>query len=247
MAYLCEGCHSKVTRGIWSKEKIEQCRQRPWCVRHGRPHDAFDISGPEPTIWLGPNRIINVPVLLQVRGEPVLQIGQPETVGGPYLISGRFYDSDGNLLFSIDRNEWIGEPSSWDIECVGPRITVRRDHRAIALQLRAVPPHGILVERANVLYEGAELIVDSRELRVTSPTKSAVAIQGRTIRGTGEHAVLVSVNADGTMEIGPGPFVIEAVPFEPLKVQALRDVLAGRNEPCPSGSLKKYKKCHGKA
>jgi hypothetical protein len=245
MAYLCGGCHDKVTRKLWSKEKILKARQEPWCLKHGRPHDAFDVSSSSATVWLGPNKIINVPIILQIEGETLIAIEPPDAEGLPYQISGKFYDNEGNLLFSIDRNEWLGELSAWDIECIGPRVTIRKEHRLIALQLRAVPPHGILVERADFRYKGTHLLINHEEFKVTSPSKAAIRILGRTIVGEGKGGVLVSVDMQGQVHMGPGPFRIEAVPFVPLNLPALPSTKIGRNDSCTCGSGKKYKKCCG--
>src|SRR5262245_61752814 len=105
MAYLCGGCHDKVSRGIWSKDKIKEARETPWCLTKGHPHYAFDVAGAGATIWLGPNKVVDVPTILQIRGKPLLTIEEPERNGLPYRISGEFYDDEGNLLFEIHENE----------------------------------------------------------------------------------------------------------------------------------------------
>ena len=126
MAYLCGSCHDRVTRGIWSKQKIIEARLDPWCLKNQRCHDSFDISSPNPTIWVGPNEIININKILTIDNHVVLSINPSEIVGRPYKISGEFYDKSGKLLFKIVNNEWIGSTKSWDIETVGRTITIRR-------------------------------------------------------------------------------------------------------------------------
>jgi hypothetical protein len=243
IAYLCEGCHSRVTRNFWSKEKVKQARKNPWCITHGKCHDAFDVSSSMTVVWLGPNKIINLPTILQVNDEPLLSIEPPEIENGPYRISGRFYDDQGDLLFSIIQNEWFGESANWDIECVGGLITIRKASRQIALQLRAIPSHGILVERADMFYHGIRMTADHYHVKVTALNGSAIEITGRTIVGKGEGAVLFSGQTDGGMKMGPGPFVIEAVPFSPPPHPPIIREKVGRNEMCPCGSGLKYKKC----
>ena len=92
IAYLCGGCHDRVTRGVWSKQKVMQARLDPWCIRHHRCHDSFDISVPQPVIWLGPNEIININKILRIDDHVILAIDPPEQPGAPYSISGEFYD-----------------------------------------------------------------------------------------------------------------------------------------------------------
>ena len=101
------------------------------------------------------------------------------------------------------------------------------------------------MERADIVYKGTRLLISAQELRITSPLDAAIVIEGRTIVGEGEGAVLLSVDGEDQLTMGPGPFLIEAVPFMPLRLPAIREHRVGRNNPCPCGSGRKYKKCHG--
>lgn len=244
MTYLCGACHDRVTRGIWSKQKIKEARETPWCLTTGHPHDAFDVGAAGATIWLGPNKVVNVPTLLKVKEKSLLAIQQPEREGLPYRISGEFYDDDGQFLFAIRNNEWFGEVSAWDIECVGPRITIRKAHREISLQLRALPREGIVVERADFPFEGTRLYVNSEEATVTSPKQAAIRILGREIIGNGENGILFSVDDEGQLEMGPGPFSVGASTRMP-HLPALSTPRVGRNDACPCGSGTKFKRCCG--
>ena len=103
-AYLCGSCHDRVTRGIWSKQKVMDARSEPWCIKNHRCHDSFDISAPNPVIWVGPNEIVNINKILSIDDHVILAIDPPEQTGAPYTISGEFFDDSGNLLFKIDKN-----------------------------------------------------------------------------------------------------------------------------------------------
>src|SRR5437016_5533012 len=50
MAYLCGGCHDRVTRGVWSKAKVKADRKQPWAKQKGHCHDAFDIGADFPVV-----------------------------------------------------------------------------------------------------------------------------------------------------------------------------------------------------
>lgn len=215
MTYLCGSCHLKVSRGIWSKDRIWDARNNPWCGVHGGPHDAFDVGGSEVAVWLGPNRLSDVPIILRIMGTPLLGIDRPEVAGGPFRISGRFYDPAGSLLFSIDKNEWTGAVDVWDIECVGPRITIRQQHRTIALRLCAVPPHGIIVEQADFCFGGSRVYVDASVLRVTSPTGAIATVSDCFVSGDGTGGAFLSVNEKGQYQL-TGPLTIKmGVPVRP--------------------------------
>lgn len=72
MAYLCGNCHDRVTRGIWSKEKVLEARKNPWCIINEKCHDSFDVSSTSPTIWVGPNEIINIHNIVSINEEVIL-------------------------------------------------------------------------------------------------------------------------------------------------------------------------------
>jgi hypothetical protein len=244
MTYLCGSCHLKVTRRIWSKDRILEARARPWCPNHGGPHEAFDIGSSNVALWLGPIRIADVPTILKIAGETLLRLDAPESDRAPYRISGKFYDPQGTLLFTIRENEWIGELSVWDIECIGPRITVRQGSRHIALRLCAVPPNGIVIEYADFTFGGSRVYVDGDVLRVVSPTGATATVSSTSVVGDGKDSVFLSVNNAGHYELA-GPLSISTSAISPPRVPPLRVEHVGRNNLCFCGSGKKFKRCHG--
>src|SRR2546426_7501739 len=171
MALLCEGCHSRITRNFWSKQRVKEARESPWCIQEGSCHDAFDTGDNNLTVWVGGNRIVNMETILKVDDTALLSIEPPEASGGPYRLSGEFYDERGTFLFKIVRNEWFGEASNWDIECVGGRIIIRTEPQNIALQILCDPPGGMIIEKMNMFYKNAHFVADNYELRVRAHDK----------------------------------------------------------------------------
>src|SRR5438876_238449 len=98
MAFLCEGCHSRITRNFWSKQRVKEARESPWCIQEGSCHDAFDTGDNNLTVWVGGNRIVNMETILKVDDTALLSIEPPEASGGPYRLSGEFYDERGALI-----------------------------------------------------------------------------------------------------------------------------------------------------
>lgn len=245
MAYLCEGCHGKVTRGFWSKSKIKEARRSPHCIRTGKCSDAFDFAGKELVIWIGGNRIINIATILAVDNKPLLSIEPPECEQGPYRLSDEFYDDQDNLLFSIHRNEWQGESSNWDIEAVGGTITVRKGHGAVALQITCQPPQGIVIERLNMYHGNTRFQADKDQLTVTGCNDSRTIVGSRELRAIGGvSGTAFSGVSNGGVSIGPGDFMMGPLPTNPTVVA--RKIDLGRNGKCFCGSKIKYKKCHGR-
>ncbi len=232
MAYLCEGCHSRVTRKFWSKDRIKKARQNPWCVTNNKCHDAFDIgSSTELKIIIGTNHIINIHEIFKVDETVLLAIEPPESDGGPFRLSGEFYDEMGRNIFRICRNEWIGNSQNWDIECVGGRIIIRTGQNNIALQLLSQPPFGITIEKMNMNYRGTSYFADEGFLKVSSHDGGTIIISGREIRAADGHCVAftsvsegnrhkpadggaIVVGNDGALRIGDGGggFTMGALP-----------------------------------
>ena len=62
------------------------------------------------------------------------------------------------MLKLID-NVWEGSAANWDIEVVGPRITVRSKAGVIPLRLRLDPPGIIVIERLDMRIADCHLLV----------------------------------------------------------------------------------------
>jgi hypothetical protein len=160
MAYLCEGCHSRVTRRFWSKDRVVRAAREPYCLvnPNRRFWDKLDVSAEDMMVQIGGVRCVKVPILLNVKGDDLLFVEPPEEPGAPFRISARFYDLNEQEIFRIDRNEWSGPPTNWDVECVGGRITIRSSPWKIALRLLIKPPKELIVERIDMAYRGERIV-----------------------------------------------------------------------------------------
>lgn len=168
IALLCASCHDKVTRGIWSKDKVKADRANPITFARGFSKDAFDIGDPF-ILQIGSSIFHNVRTIVRTReGQEWLTIEPPEEPGAPCRLSGKFYDVDGNLLLHIDQNEWICPSTVWDLEVEGPRLCIRQGHRDIVLLLVAEPPHGLKVERLKMNSKGFGVEIDGDTLTLVN-------------------------------------------------------------------------------
>lgn len=167
MALLCGACHDKVTRGIWSKDKIKSARSNPITFKRGFSKDAFDISNPF-VLHLGANSFQDVRTIVQTQeGEQWLFIDPPETYGAPYRLSGKFYDLSGNLILHIDENEWICHLKDvWDLEITGRQICVRSAQNGVVLLLETEPPHGLRLKKLKMSQGTIGVEIDGDELSI---------------------------------------------------------------------------------
>jgi hypothetical protein len=201
MAFLCMGCHDKVTRGLLSKQTVKDCKDNPRSLQDGFSFEAFDIGCESPVIHFGPLSAIDCTYLIRVNDRPVFWINEPEDAGGPFRINAELRDIDGNVIFSIRDNQWQTRNDSWDVEVVGRRITIRNGPGIIALILKSDPPHSLFVERMDMIVEGCRFYCDGSEFSIYDPRCSSVRLTKMTAK-CWESAV--DIGAHG-VAIGRGP------------------------------------------
>ncbi len=158
---LCTGCHGRVNSRLLSNETVRMAANHPKCLENSFSHFSIDMGYERLRIMVGSNTVINVRSFILLGDEKFLQMEPPEQPGAPIQLTATFYDFFGHELASIIRNEWRGNSSNWDVETVGPRITIRRRQGDIALVICASPPDGIIIERLNMFHKGLEFSVRS--------------------------------------------------------------------------------------
>jgi hypothetical protein len=173
---LCGGCHDKVTRKFWSKEKVRMHNAKPLCIERGHAHDAFDISTDHPVIRIGPTAWIDTWNVLEVMGEQVLAIKPPEESGGPYLLSGILSDDSASELLIIEDNEWKVPSAQWDCVAEGRTVTIRRKLGEILLSLEVMPGIGIDIKRLNLAFNGARLYGSGNNFTAKAPDGSSISM-----------------------------------------------------------------------
>ena len=179
MALLCGSCHLKVTKGIWSKDKVKQARLNPKCKQQGYSNDFFDAGKPFGVsigrIYFFKNETGD---LLRIDGKTDLSMKKVDRE--PPKLSGTFCDQSGATLFEIKENEWIGNPDAWDIESVGNTLTIKDKEDSILLQINARPPHIVAIQIANLRYGENSLISNEATGQITIQTRVAKHIDAPT-------------------------------------------------------------------
>lgn len=249
---LCGGCHDRVSRKILSKETIKLRSQNPVCKQNGFSFGPFDLGLVEPTVKIGTLTCKNVESLIQIDGESIFSIKKPECEGAPFRINAYLADRDGVEILKIKDNEWITSIFSWDVEVVGPKITIRKGFGDITLVLRTEAPHSLVVERLEMVHRGIK--ISCRE----NNSLEVVTRSGQILKATSMNITDCKVGfdiSDSSLAIGVGGGSVYIsnmtigqqaplfIPSSSSRKVVLRKV--GRNEPCPCQSGKKYKKCCG--
>ena len=163
IALLCPTCHAKVTKRLYSKEKIIKAMESPAALQKGTVADILDFSDRHPTIIFGGATFESCTVPIMFQNEPLLTI---EKENNAFLISGKFYDSQGIVNLELIKNEWVCSARHWDVQVVGPRITIIEKRKGPRLIIKVDAPERLIVERLDMLVKGTRIVGDEHKLRV---------------------------------------------------------------------------------
>lgn len=173
---LCPSCHGKVTRNRLSKESVWSAKRNPKPLQQGFANDWFDFNSDRmPFIKFGGTTTQNCEIPLLVHDIAVLRITPPLITGTPFLLSGCFYNEEGDITLEILDNEWRAFIDNWDIEFVGPLLTIKDPQGTIILRIRVEPPNGIVIEHLSMIVRGESIVI----------TPDSMVINGTEIRGGG--------------------------------------------------------------
>ena len=180
MCCLCGSCHDAVTRGQRSKASVaaayKNIQAKP-VEEVIKPFGPIDFYGGSAVLSIGGLRYSPlVQTVLRHHGRNVITVvpGEGDTPG---TISAIFTDESGTPVLELIENAWEGSTENWDIEVVGPRITVRRVAGTIALRLRLDPPGIIVIEQLDMRIGDCHLLVSENSYAAGrySPNGEAIA------------------------------------------------------------------------
>lgn len=165
MTLLCSQCNQKRARGRLSAHSVALANANPKCLERGFASEMFDFhSDPIEIVFAGVT-FYNCKHLIVVNERPILSVEPSLGGNSPVMLSGVFCDSVGRETLYITENEWSVDSDYWDVDCEGPRITIRSAPRQITLVLRLNSPKGIVIERIDMLFEGVRFIGNKDELK----------------------------------------------------------------------------------
>lgn len=267
---LCAGCHDLVTRGHLSKATVKDLMSAPKCREQGFSFGPLDLGSSWPEVQVGPVTMRRVPTAIRAAGVDVFSIRPPEAPGAPFRLSAHLTNREGTQALEIVDNEWRSGITTWDVELVGQRITLRDAPGEIILVLRVNPPQGLVLERLNMYVDGVHIQADESHLEVGAQGRATFTAYSAEISSS---QVGIEINPDGTGAIGVGggsvyighmvtgstsspnpwsrlstPIVTRAKTERPAqpRLPVRVEPRPGRNDPCSCGSGLKYKRCCGR-
>lgn len=133
IALLCPTCHSLVSKGRIPKSEVAKKYRMVRSKTNPIPpkdHEFFQHYSEKLNIKLGNSLFTGFQSIINLDGKDVLSYSL-DKVSKRFVVSGEFYDREGNEIFRIERNEWIGPTDVWDVEQKGRTLTIKKSAKKI--------------------------------------------------------------------------------------------------------------------
>ncbi len=176
LVLLCPTHHAEKTRGLLPAKQVAEARANPYSVRNkqSKPH-PLHFSGPQLSIILGGSFITATPrktsfefVALNIDGRDILGFAfEDEQI----YLNATFYDSTGDVVLSINKNQVLHYANSWDIEFKGPNLVIREQQREILLDLLFDVPSKVSVQRGELYAGKRKVSIDPTQISVDQEYK----------------------------------------------------------------------------
>lgn len=182
MTLLCSQCNQKRARGRLSAATVAAANANPKCLQQGFSSELFDFGSEPIEVGFAGVTFYDCRHLVVVNGRPLLSVSPPRDPGEPVLLSGLFTDANGRVTLTIENNVWSVGTENWDVECVGPRLTIRSAPGDISLALRMVPPTRLIVEHLEMRIDGVHFRGDAETLEISMNGRDWNRWQGCSVR-----------------------------------------------------------------
>jgi hypothetical protein len=166
IACLCANHHDQVTRGTMSKATVAKAYEiRKASVAAGiltNPIGPLDLNCQWPSIQVARLHYTEgLPCLLRYMGEDIIYFERGDQ-GEPAKIFADIYDSDGDLLFKIKGNEWIGPAHKYDFKTEGRLLKVWGKRRKVILEMELEPPGKISIKALDMRIGNAHILASDK-------------------------------------------------------------------------------------
>lgn len=161
---LCRQHHGEKTNGLLPKEVVLAANQNPYNLQTGVSKNHFlHYSGSFVRLTLANSHF-------DFENLPENTFFAPLVVDGVAIVGFRIennrlllqfiaFDERNVPIIQIVDNELVYSTSSWDVEWVRQKLTIREGHRKILLQLIFEPPNVIKIVKGRILLNGLELLI----------------------------------------------------------------------------------------
>lgn len=188
---LCPAHHDDKTHGRLPIEVLRAANADPFNRKHGQTTPYLLHYGAAPIevqfgsiVFRTSSTAHCVPLL--VDGTEVVSWRFED---GVYLLTARWFDSDGHLVLEIVDNELVVNIGLWDVEFVANRLIIRSAAGVIRLEVVFNPPRRIIFQRGSFTLGKHDVAIDGPYLRLGTS-----AIRGGTVDA--EYGLAVGANPD---------------------------------------------------
>jgi hypothetical protein len=184
---LCDKHHKEKTNKLLPLAVVEKANTSPFALEQGTTSPYhLHYSGDRCEIGLGNLRFIaSIHDMQQVIALGILGL---TIVGftfdqGHLLLTLNLYDRQQNLLASIHENELITTAAAWDVQLVGPRLTVHKGDEEIGMSVLFEPPTRVTIEQGRFFWRTFGFDVSANGVETTPFRHSISGITMHTMHG----------------------------------------------------------------
>lgn len=202
MTLLCSQCNQKRARKRLSAATVAAANANPKCLQQGFTSELFDFGLNPIEVNIAGNQFIDCKHIIEINGTAILSLTPPKQEGQSFLLSGIFTDELGRVALTIHDNFWQARASNWDIECEGPRITIRTASKKVALLLYLEPEASRLtIEKIDMEFERVRLKGNLESLKIS------IHEQGwNTISGVNMQSCFCGIGIESGPRVANDPF-----------------------------------------
>lgn len=170
---LCDKHHKEVTTGLLPRTKVVEANKNPFNLREGKSSEMFlHFEGNSCEVHIGGNSFTtetngeyseSIPILID--GIPIVAFILQDN---QLLLNVNIFDEFNQIVMRIVNNELSYTTSPWDIQLVGTTLTIREKVRKFLLRIKFEPPNKIFIEKARLLCNGVEILVDEDSILITN-------------------------------------------------------------------------------
>ncbi|PGN13198.1 cell division protein [Bacillus cereus] len=169
---LCAEHHRAVTTRLLPRKVVLEANENPYNLSqgHSTPMKLY-YAGNTCEFFIGGNRfIMDSPKGFPGQLVPIMVDGIPLLnfifVGGQLLLNVQLFDENNEVILLIKENQLVYGIESWDIQMVGRTLTIRERARKILVNITFETPNKVIVDKARILYNGAEILIKQDEMLV---------------------------------------------------------------------------------
>jgi trigger factor len=163
---LCDNHHREATSGLLPKARVLEADSNPHNLKTGQSTaHLLHFSGSQCEVSIGGNLFTArwqgefgemVPVMID--GTPIIGFSFDR---GFLLLTCQIFDEANNLIMFVRQNQLVYSSAPWDIQFISRTLTIRQAAREILITVTFDPPNRIIIEKARLLRNGVELLIDS--------------------------------------------------------------------------------------